>query len=106
MIIISRNSTYLAEGNIVVQSLQDALDAVRQAGESEVFIIGGGQIFTQSLPLAERIYLTLVHAQVECDTFFPRIDWDEWQIIQEEPLPADEKNQYPTTFRVLSRKHP
>lgn len=82
-------------------SIEAALEAIEASGESEVFIIGGGEIFTQALPLADRVYLTRVQAKLGCDTFFPEIDLDEWQVVEETEHSADEKNEYPTTYQAL-----
>jgi dihydrofolate reductase len=74
-----------------------------ERGDDEVFIIGGGEIFKQSLPLTDRIYLTQVHADVDADTFFAKFDENQWEELESSFHPADEKNQYPTTFKVLQR---
>jgi dihydrofolate reductase len=110
-IIITRNPNYQAadgaKANVQVslaRSLEQALAMAQAAGESEAFVIGGGEIFAQALPLAERIYLTTVQAQFECDVFFPRIDPAEWRILEESSVPADEKNQFASTYRLLIRK--
>ena len=109
-IIITRNPNYTAPGCpgencLIAQSLQQALALASERDEDEVFIIGGGQIFKQSLPLADRIYLTQVHAQLDADTFFPPLDQNQWDEIESSYHPASELNQYPTTFKILSRKH-
>jgi dihydrofolate reductase len=109
-IIVTRNPDYTAPGCpgvhcLIAQSLQQALALASDRGDEEVFIIGGGQIFKRSLPLADCIYLTQVHAQVDADTFFPTFDENQWDEIESSYHPADELNQYPTTFKILSRKH-
>ena len=72
-------------------------------GEQELFIIGGGQIYSQALPQTDCLYLTRVHAHCGCDTFFPIIDPGQWKEIQREAVPQDGKNQYASTFSVLLR---
>ncbi|MBE0411613.1 MAG: dihydrofolate reductase [Anaerolineales bacterium] len=109
-IIITRNPHYSAPGCsevqcLIAQSLKQALKLASDCGDDEVFIIGGGQIFNQSLQLADRIYLTQVHAEVDADTFFPLLDQNQWSEVKSSYHPADELNQYPTTFKILSRKH-
>ena len=64
---------------------------------------GGGEVFRQALLLAQRIYLTTVHTTAHCDTFFPPLVPGEWTTIEEQPVPADEKNEFPSTFRILER---
>ena len=73
-VIITRDLNYKAEGCLVVHSLNEAL----KVDDSEVFIIGGGEIFNQSLPFVDKIYLTRVHASFSGDTFFPELDLTEW----------------------------
>ena len=73
-------------------------------GESEVFIIGGGEIFAQALGLAERMYLTEVHATTEADVFFPEFEADRWIEIESEEFETDAMNDHPTTFKILNRK--
>ncbi len=71
-IVITRNPKYKHEGTIVFSSIEKALDEAKKSpGNEEVFIIGGGQIFEQGLPFADRIYLTLVEGEYDADTFFP-----------------------------------
>lgn len=104
MIVVTRKEEYQPESCLVAHSLEAALSLAEQNGEDEVFIIGGGDIFAQSLDIADRIYLTIVHAEVRADTFFPNLEEEAW--IERDVLyhPADEKNQYPFTFKILDRK--
>lgn len=104
MIIITRKKDYFLEGCLVAHSLEDALEQAKNNGEGEVFVIGGSEIFALALPLATRLYQTLVHAHLDCDVTFPEFDLDDWTEISSSFHPADEKNQYPTTYRVLVRK--
>ncbi len=100
-IVISSNPDYRASGCSVVHSLDAALVA---AGDvAEIMVVGGAQIYAQALPLAQRIYLTLVHTEVEGDTMFPEFDLDGWQELEREWHPADEKNLCPYTFLTLQR---
>jgi dihydrofolate reductase len=86
---------------MVVHSLEEALDA---AGEiPEIMVVGGARIYQQALPLAQCIYLTLVHTEVEGDSLFPEFDLDLWHELEREQHPADEKNPYPYTFLTLQR---
>lgn len=71
-IVISRESNYVSEGTIIVHSLDEALRlAQNQPGNDEVFVIGGGEIYRQALPLADKLYLTVIDREIEGDTFFP-----------------------------------
>ena len=100
-VVITRNKEFRAHGVTVVPSLKEAL--ALGATEDEVFVIGGGEIFAKALPLADRIYLTLVHAQVEGDTYFPPFEAGAWALSSEEFHPADERHQYAFTFRRYDR---
>lgn len=71
-IIITKDPNYIAEGCVVVHSLEEAISqSLDKPGSEEVFIIGGGEIYTQALPLATKLYLTVVEGEYEADTFFP-----------------------------------
>lgn len=101
-VIISRNRAFRPPSVTVVPSLEEAL--ALGATEREVFVIGGGEIYRQALPLADRIYLTVVHAQVEGDTWFPVFETtDGWVLEEETPHPADDRHAYSFTFRTYRR---
>jgi dihydrofolate reductase len=104
IIVITRRQDYRAPGCLVVHSIKAALDLAESRGETETFIIGGAQIYSQSLHLADRIYLTQVHTVSFCDVFFPTFDPSAWQEIERKDHPADPHNEFPTTYRVLVRK--
>jgi dihydrofolate reductase len=69
-------------------------------------VIGGADIYAQALPLAQRMYLTLVHAQVRGDTFFPEFDWDVWRLVSRENHDVDDRHPYRYSFLTLERKTP
>ena len=105
-IIISRNPDYLAPGASVVSSIEAAMEV---AGEvPELMIIGGASFYTQMLPRADRLYLTLVDMDVEGgDAWFPDYDPEEWQLCEKHQHGVDEKNAYAMEFVVLDRRrHP
>src|SRR5262249_23516499 len=97
---------YQAEDCLLAHSLGAALALARERGEREVFICGGAEIYAQSLPLADRIYLTVVQTEVEADTFFPAWDESQWVEPNRSDHEADEKDQYPFTFKLLLRRGP
>ena len=103
-IVITRQVGYLAPGCLLADSLISALELAESRGESEAFIIGGGEIFAQSLELADRLYLTRVHTRLDCDVTFPPIRMDEWEEVERASHPADERNQFPFTFQLLQRR--
>jgi dihydrofolate reductase len=104
MIIVSRNPGFQPEGCLVASSFETALEFARLGQEDEVFVIGGGDLFDQAIELADRIYLTQVHATLETDVYFPEYTPDDWQETDSSFHDADEKNEYPSTFRILERK--
>lgn len=102
MIIVTRQKDYFVEGCLIAHSIEDALLLARARGESEVFVGGGAEIYSQVLPVSDRLYLTMVHTEVKADTFFPAFDQSRW--IEQESFfyPADKKNQYSFTFKLLT----
>ncbi len=100
-VVVTHNPGFRPHGVTVVPSLDEAL--ALGATEDEVFVIGGGEIYRLALPRADRIYLTVVHAVVEGDTYFPGFEGAAWVLESEERHEADAKNAYPFTFRRYSR---
>lgn len=98
-IVITSKRDYTAEGCTIVHAIDDALQATGDA--PEVMVIGGAVVYEQLLPLAQQIYLTLVHTAVNGDRFFPEYDQASWCAIEHESHPADERNPYPYTFVTL-----
>lgn len=100
-IVVSRRNDYQAPGCRVVHSLEDALIAVN--GADEIFVIGGAELYAQTLPNANRLYLTLVHANVDGDTYFPEYDTNNWRELSRERHEADERHAYSYSFVTLDR---
>ena len=101
-VIITRQKNYEApEGCIVVPSLEKAIEICPE--NEEVFIIGGGEIYKQSIDIADKVELTRVHTTVEADTFFPEIDSKNWKIVFEEHHKKDEKHAFDFTFITYVR---
>ncbi|WP_077400305.1 dihydrofolate reductase [Microbulbifer agarilyticus] len=96
-IVITRNSAWRADGVEVVSSLEAAIalaeTAAQQAGASELMVIGGAEIYRQALPLAQRLYVTEVDAEVDGDAFFPNID-NTWKEASRDCYPASERDEY------------
>lgn len=102
-IIITRQKGYqVPEGCLIVDSIETALQICPQ--NEEVFIIGGGEIYKQSIAIADKIELTRVHTEVEADTFFPKIDANHWKLLEEEYHPKDEKHQFDFTYLTYLKK--
>ncbi len=100
-IVITRQQGYVAEGCDVVQSTDAAVTAAADA--DEIMIIGGGDIYRQFLPRAQRMYLTRVEVKLEGDAHFPSLDETDWQESASEEHAADESNEYSYSFKVLER---
>ncbi len=90
-IVITKSDDMLFEGCEVYHSVEAVLEAVK--AESEVFVIGGGEIYRQFYPLASKLYLTMVHQNFEGDTFFPEVNFEEWEVSSREDL-DDETNNF------------
>lgn len=103
MLVVTSQQGYQAPGCTIVSSLDQALELARRAGEDQVFIAGGARLYAEALPLADRLYLTQVHAQVDADTFFPHFDESNWVETAREHHPRDQHNQFDFTYRLLVR---
>lgn len=102
-IAISRNPDVITEGFVYAPDLEKALERAQQEPTDEIFIIGGGEIYRQAMPLTQRLYLTEVKAAFpNADTFFPK--WgDYWKESYRENHPADEKHEFAFDFVILDR---
>jgi dihydrofolate reductase len=100
-IVLTRQDV-LIDGCEVTNSIGNALQLC--ITEKEVFIIGGAEVYRQSLNITDRIYLTIVHHEFEADTFFPELNIDEWQETAREDFQPDEKNNLPYSFITLERR--
>ncbi|MHA7877897.1 MAG: dihydrofolate reductase [Bacteroidota bacterium] len=103
LIIVTRNPNYRAAEGTVVQDIATALTVAKQAGETDVFIAGGGTIYRAMLAWVDKIYLTEIKAQFEGDTFFPVINTKEWKEIKRVHHVADSKHAYAYDFVELVR---
>ncbi len=101
-VIITRQKDYAPENCIVVNSIKDAVAACTK--EQDVFVIGGGEIYKQSIEIADKLEVTRVHHTFEADTFFPEIDLEKWKLDFEEFHPKDEKHNFDFTFLTYTRK--
>jgi dihydrofolate reductase len=103
-LVLSRSESFHVPGVMVFRNLDEAIIACRNAGESEAFVIGGAEIFKQTLEIADRIYFTRVEAEVEGDVFFPPLNTGDWEEISCERQEADDRNQYAFTLSVFQRR--
>lgn len=102
-IVITRDKEYVAEGAVVVDSLNAAIaEASSAMGAEEIFVIGGGEIYTEALPLATTLYLTLVESDVEGDVFFPIYDESLYSVVERKENQTDAGLSY--QFLTLQKK--
>lgn len=97
-IVVTRKSNFQPEDAIVVHSIDQALGIVNHP---EVFIVGGGEIYRETLDITDRIYITVIDTLVEGDTFYPEIDFSDYKILSKDPHSADEQNPYNWTYYIL-----
>lgn len=100
-IIITRNNDYQCADVFIAHSLDEALD--HAAHEDEIFILGGETVYRIALPRADRLYLTIIHATIEGDTYFPNLDFDDWKLVEDERHEIDERHAYAFSFRRYER---
>ena len=102
-IVLTRQDAALFEGAEVVRSIEDILALNSPA--NEIFVIGGGEVYRQLMPYADRLYITRIHhTWDDADTFFPMIDESQWSVESEERHQADEQNPYDYTFQTYCRR--
>ena len=100
---ISGKNDWFEEGILIVGSIKEALKFAKKIDEN-VFVIGGGTIYEQTIDLADQLEITLVDATLNADTYFPKIDEKIWQKTQETCHEKDEKNQYDFCFQTFTKK--
>lgn len=103
-IVITRQADWKADGTIVATDLTDAIAKAKETNCKEIFIIGGGEIYRQSMEIANKIYLTRVHTMLDGDTFFPEIDNSVWQLDRDEKFSPDEKHAFAYSFQTWKKK--
>ena len=102
-VIITRNRDWHFEGTINASSIESAIDIAKELGYKEVFIAGGGDIYRQALPIADTIYITRIHAELEGDTFFPVFSETDWQKKKTIEFYKDEKHKYDFSVETWER---
>ena len=102
-VVVTRQKDFEAPGCLVVHTIDRALSIARDNGESEAMVIGGSGIYAASLPLADRLYITEIHASVEGDVRFPDYDRDEWKEVSRIHHGKDERHIYAFDFVLYER---
>ncbi|MDX1409539.1 MAG: dihydrofolate reductase [Saprospiraceae bacterium] len=102
-VVITRNPFFMSTGCVVVHSIEEGIQVAHEHGETEAFIIGGGEIYAQAMPLLDRIYLTTVDLETEGDVFFPEFDETAWVTKSSEQYAAGGRDPYNYTIQILER---
>lgn len=103
-LIISRNFECDFENCFVFKTINDAIVFAAQQNQQEIFVVGGGEIYKQILPLTNTIHLTIVHTEIVGDTYF-EYDDSNWKVMHSAFIPKDEKNEFDTTYFILEREN-
>lgn len=101
-IVVSRKKNWFQEGVLIVGSLKEAVKFAKKIDEN-IFIIGGGNVYEQTMEIADRLEVTLVKANLEADTYFPKINSKFWKMTSEVCHEKDEKNQYDFCFQTYEK---
>jgi len=101
-VIITKDKNYKVDGCKIANSVEEAIEVSKN--DSEVFIIGGAEIYRQSMHVADRIYLTKINHDFDGDVFFPEIKTTQWKVLSKKNFKADEKNKFDYSFLILERK--
>ena len=101
-IVISRKKNWFEEGILIVGSIKEAVKFAKKIDEN-IFIIGGGNIYEQTMEIADKLEVTLVKAELKADTFFPKIDSKIWKLTEEVFHEKDDKNQYDFSFQTYEK---
>lgn len=104
-IVLTHQPDFQANGFLIAHSLREAYLLAEDHNENEVFIIGGGEIFAETIGTVDRVYLTTIHLIAHCDVFFPEFSLDDWEVIESIFHPADQKNLFDLSFLTLNRKN-
>ena len=103
-IILTQQKNLVLEGAVVVNSIQEAIKVAAEQDYKELMVIGGGQVYQEALPLAQKIWLTRVHTHIEGDVFFPELSLNTWSLLSSEKVSADEKHAFAFDFECWQRK--
>jgi len=102
-IVITRNQHSKIEDVVICNTIEQAIEVAKSKNETELFIIGGGEICRQAIPFVNKIYLTKVDVEIEGDASFS-FNKDEWNIVSSEFVAKNEKNEYDSEFQILERR--
>ena len=100
---LTRNPVFRIPDGVVVHRLEEAISLAEKAGETELFIVGGEEIYRLAMPFTDRIYLTRIHTEVDGDTFYPGLDEKVWKEVSRIRHKKDERNPFDYDFLVYER---
>lgn len=103
-VVLTRDLMFTATGILVAHSIEEALSIAYDHDEEEVFIIGGGEIYKQSQPYWDKVYLTRVMTDAVGEVLFPDLPADEWELVSQEAHQAGERDEHDFTFEVYTKK--
>jgi len=102
-IVLTKKKDWNPKNVFVTHEIEEAIKKAAESDAKEIFIIGGGDVFKQTMEKVNRIYMTRVHTKLQGDTTYPEFDKSKWKLVKEQSFPADEKNNYPYTFEVWEK---
>ncbi len=102
-IVVTRQKNFSAPQCTVVNSIEEGLEIAKVNNVTEVFIIGGAEIYNQGFPLATRLYLTQIHAHIEGDTYFPEFEKSQWKEVSRKHHLSDDRHKFAFDFVVFER---
>ena len=100
-VILTRSKNYHADMCTFINSVEEAIDLCK---DEEVFIIGGSEIYKLFLPIADKLYITFIQDEFEGDTYFPKIDWNKWELVSKTKVIKDKENPYDFTWNIYIKK--
>jgi dihydrofolate reductase len=103
-LVLTRNPYYLAQGTLVIHTIEEGINIAKQNNETEFFIIGGADVYKSTMHLWDKLYFNTIHSDIEGDTSWPDMDWQDWSLTSVENHEADEKNKFPYSFSVFTKR--
>ncbi len=103
-LVLSRNPYYLAQGTEIIHTIEEGIRIAESNNETELFIIGGADVYRSTMHMLDKLYFNTIHAEIEGDTNWPDMDWKAWKLLSVENHEADEKNKYPYSFSVFEKR--
>jgi dihydrofolate reductase len=103
--VVTRQANFVAPGCLIFHDIKSAIEFAKQEKAEEIFIIGGAEIYKLGMPLANRLYLTEIHAEMEGDTYFPEFEKNDWMESSRVPHEKDERHAYAFDYVIYNRKH-